>query len=269
MKNRLICIQCGLKSGLRASCDGSELKACSRCKENNFLCRFKPRNTNKVRIHGGGSLRVANRVKMLSDGHLLSSEKSYLEQAKGRVSLIPRWDLKSHGIPRSVFKQVLQTWESLSPHHGIPAPLKTQFPGAIQLPQEDFEEIDPDLRVTLTEKRLELPSFELLDSIHGAAAEYFTSENSDMMGKLQPGLLIALGILVQEMEWDELPEFHGKYLTAEQVMENAPNIKDLIGIDSLDGLDYDVSGSWSDANFKMTPRGIGEELKFHSSTSRY
>jgi hypothetical protein len=266
-QRRSICIQCGLKSGFSAKCDGSELKACSRCRENNLLCRFKPRRSNKTRIHGGGSLRIANRIKTLSDGHLLASEKSFLEQAKGRVSLITKWNQKSHGIPKSVFKQVLNTWDCLSPYHGIPLPLKTNFPNIISIPQDS--DIDEDEIATLTDNRLALPSFELLDSIHGAAADYFARENSGMMGKLPPGLLVALGILVQEMEWDESPEFHGKYLTAEQVMENGPNIKDLIGVDSVDSLEYDLSGSWSDSIFKMTTHGLGEELKYHSSTSRY
>jgi hypothetical protein len=161
------------------------------------------------------------------------------------------------------FGHVLKLWDSFSDTLGQPVPSLTMNPNAhmeslrsiVQgFPRTSAEVVDldiihpsrvrkklaernHDLEVDRAMERFACPSSELLDAIHYRVAKQFEmlsdSYGIERRGKLLPSTLVALGILVQELIYDQQPEYHQTTLTDEQVNILAPNRIDLLGNQSI------------------------------------
>jgi hypothetical protein len=244
MKKNFGCVRCR-QMKIRCQLSG---ESCLQCQEADTVCHF----LGKVGAtkQWGELFKLNHRVEDLAN----ASSSQLHKKGTGTVRFANNLVRKSRR-----FDKVLKLWNSFSDTFGQPVPSLTAHPNAKaesfraliqEYPQEssnvvDVSQINPtSVRRKISERifdqetdrameRFSCPSSELLDAIHYRVAKRFEllaeSHGEERRGKLLPSTLVALGVLVQELIYDQMPEYHQTTLTDEQVNLLAPNRADLIG----------------------------------------
>jgi hypothetical protein len=122
-------------------------------------------------------------------------------------------------------------------------PCKTNFPNSFKIPpikevptvtEKECEKNGEIQKPAPLPERFELPSSQLLDAIHHTAQKNL-SQHPNLFGSYQPDVLVALGILLQEVIFASkesnqmMTSFPNQFLE-----ETAPNLFDILGPEIID-----------------------------------
>lgn len=259
-----ICVRCGLKSASHSRCDGNAAlkKACSQCSRLNLACFFLPDDRAEKKRKGKQTNSIGNAFKanFIRDiargaGNSASDTKGCFSNPSVSFSLtgqlnstlaaqVVSWNNRHHGHRLAQFEKVNRL---LEPRFNVSTflPSTTGFANAIKIPSHDIAEKDKGKKIekreidnqTFAPDRFELPSNQMLDAIHHAAQKNLM-RNPKTFGSYQPDVLIALGILLQEVAFASKETNETVPIIPNHILEErAPNLFDVLGPQVVD-LEY-------------------------------
>ena len=221
-------------------CRGTPGKPCDYCAQHKIVCLIPFLKELPIRSRSGTALKRKTKIDDALHG------KSSQEQ-----SGIVTYHNQTQGTSK-MDQIVNRLWMSVGPLQGLPLPKYTNNPRLIsigpiynfcELDKTNFlvnrecavSEIDPErtrkelangdltIQYRYATNRFRLPSNDLLDGLHKMIAEL-----TNQVSYMAPDSLLAFGILVQELIYDQHPASFG-ILTIEQIEALAPNLVDLLG----------------------------------------